>query len=189
MNDTPDTKRDDERPIRERLRADTAESHNRIDRRLGALDLGTVDGLSRLLGAHHLVQARLDPLCDPDPRPGFVEALGRDLQALGRPVPVWRDPPDTTGLHPLGYRYVVTGSQMGARLLHRDWSRATDPHVRAAGAWMEANRQSRAWPELLGRLRGLVLSPGEADHVVTSADRVFRIYDRAATELGVDAAS
>ncbi|WP_298913165.1 biliverdin-producing heme oxygenase [uncultured Algimonas sp.] len=169
--------------LRQRLRRDTADSHNRIDARMGSLDLTTVGGLSKLLSAHYLVQSLFGALADE--RLEFLPELRRDLDALGTARPVWTDPPGAQGVHPLGYRYVVSGSHMGARLLHRDWMQARDPQVRAAGRYLQANLDSRAWPDLLAEMKAADPAAIDADHVVASANRVFEAYDRAATELGI----
>ncbi|MGB6318404.1 MAG: hypothetical protein WBG08_07175, partial [Litorimonas sp.] len=68
--------------LRARLRDGTADSHDRIDRRMGALDLTTVDGLARLLGTHALVQGLFGPVCGPDAL-DFREELAADLASLG----------------------------------------------------------------------------------------------------------
>ncbi|MGB6318139.1 MAG: hypothetical protein WBG08_05840, partial [Litorimonas sp.] len=96
------------------------------------------------------------------------------------------EPPALEPPHPLGYAYVIAGSQMGARLLHRDWSRATDPAVRSAGRYLSANLQGRAWPELMRRLKSMSGAGADADAALATANRVFDAYGLAATQLGIE---
>lgn len=152
---------------------------------MGSLDLTSVDGLARLLGAHWLVQSLFEAELGEDAAFGFLPLLRADLRALGRPAPEWTAAPHVSNVDPLGYRYVVAGSQLGGRLLHRDWNQARDEAVRAAGRYLTANLRSRAWPDFLAETRERTFDPNEEARILRSANRVFEVYDAAATELGI----
>lgn len=171
------------------LRDGTAKSHNRIDRRLGALDLTSVEGLSKLLGVHYLVRslyaAKVQSGEAEDP---FLSALESDLNSLAISRPIWGHTPTRLNYHPLGYRYVMAGSQLGARLLHRQWSAATNATVCSAGQFLHANVESRDWPILLGEMNAIRVDDAEQADILVAANRVFGLFDRAADELGIDPA-
>ena len=83
--------------LRDTLRAQTRESHHRVDHLIGALDLTSLEGMSDFLATNYLayssVKERLKPY------EGFtlpllpLDEIEADLDVLGRSVPRWRVPP------------------------------------------------------------------------------------------------
>ena len=106
--------------LRDTLRAQTRESHHRVDHLIGALDLTSLEGMSDFLATNYLayssVKERLKPY------EGFtlpllpLDEIEADLDVLGRSVPRWRVPPFGEAMHPVGMIYVLAGSRLGAVL-------------------------------------------------------------------------
>lgn len=173
--------------LRTKLRQGTAASHNRIDARLGALDLTTVEGLKRFLSAHFLVQSLYEPLLsEVTPTLNFIAELKHDLAALGAQLPTWTSPPEQLAFNEIGYRYVMTGSQLGAKTLHRAWKKSTNERVRAASQFLNANIKSRAWPSFLFELASIDAESNEVGSILICANQVFEVFDLAADELRIE---
>jgi heme oxygenase len=134
--------------IRASLRQATRPAHDRVDAAFGRFDLTSREDYAAFLQAHH---EALSTLADPDPpfglpRIDLCPALEADLAALDvaprMPVSARHDADDAFRL---GRYYVIAGSQAGAQLLRRAWSRSTDGIVLSAGRYFAACTQGEAW--------------------------------------------
>lgn len=140
------------------LRRVTRPWHDGVEAAFEAFDLRTRDGLSGFL----LRQATaLFPLERSLERAGVAElladwparrrapALAADLAQLGVEAPPWVDLPDLpTPCHMLGVLYVVEGSKLGGRVLHRRVVTSPDPEVRGVTGFL-GHRHERGWPGFL----------------------------------------
>ena len=158
-----------------RLRAATVESHDALDRAVGAAGyFGSRDGYGRYLAKMHAFHNAFDPralrideaLCrafEVDRHAGWLE---EDLAALGLALPVVSAPDsgslDATSvvLDPkhgdtitcrsglFGALYVLTGSSLGARLLVK-WADALPLPVDRGRCYLGTLSRSTVWPRFL----------------------------------------
>ena len=143
------------------LRRVTRPWHDRVEAAFEAFDLRTRDGLSGFLARQ---SAALLPLERALERAGVAElladwparrrapALAADLAQLGAETPPWVEPPECpTPCHMLGILYVIEGSKLGGRVLHRRVLASPDPQVRAATRFL-GHHHERGWSGFLAVL-------------------------------------
>ncbi|SFQ10298.1 hypothetical protein [Tranquillimonas alkanivorans] len=167
------------RTLRHRLREETSDAHQRVDDLFSTLNLRTVAGLTRFARANHAALEAIQ--CRPGAgaekakalRLEMVVALERDLEALGaqpRATGQGRDYDATAVL------YILLGSRAGTRLLHRQWSEATDPRVAAAGSYLGSASRSDDWRDLRLDLARRPAQGREADAAVSDAVALFDLF-------------
>ncbi len=172
--------------LRDRLRADTADRHRRIDALLSALSLGEQDGYRRFVQIHALAIRHLEGLIAvhawpsdyPSP-PSFLAPLRFDLDALAiaetgdlssAPAPA----------EPVGAVYVLAGSRAGAAYLRRLAAPGVARDKPPAGYRYLFDRSLDAyWPKMRRRLAGVSADTGLADRIVESADTAFACFEAA----------
>lgn len=77
---------------------------------------------------------------------------------------------------PLGVRYVILGSHLGARMLQRRWRRSQLARVQAAGTFLAASASSAGWAELCDELAARDAYGDACENVVKDAHGVFDLY-------------
>lgn len=174
--------------LRDRLREATAQAHEQLDRRMGALDLQTLGGYREFLEVN---AAALLPLEEALEASGvarlFPDWLNRarrsaivaDLAALGgeaRPLPAV-ELFDQGGV--LGTMYVLEGSRLGARYLLKTVRQSNDPAVLGATAYLSHGEGAHLWQSLLARLGSFDLAPAEEASAIDAARRAFALFDQA----------
>lgn len=124
-----------DQPLRDRLRAATAQSHAALDAQVAAWDIETPRGYRAFLSASALALIPLEHALE---RAGVGEwlpdwesrvrrdALARDLAALGQPPPAAAAAIVPSSDFGAGLLYVLEGSRLGARYLARQ-VRVADP--------------------------------------------------------------
>ena len=165
--------------LRDRLRVDTAPRHDCVDRAYSSMDLTQLDGLQTFLrtqlsvlrsvrcsSGRHAVAVR-------QRSSRMVAALEVDLRDLrGRQAaPVSERQLDATAI-----LYILLGSSLGTRVLHRRWLEATDPAVTAAGRYLGLAPPHGAWRHLCQDLGQLPAEGAEADRIVQDAGRLFDLH-------------
>ena len=165
--------------LRDRLRADTAPWHERVDRAYTTLDLRQAADLGTFLGAQ--LSVLLAVRCGPGPnadaadelRAGMAAAILADLRHLDRAPVLTRQAHqfDTTSV-----LYILLGSRLGTRVLYRRWLEATDPAVKGAGSYLGLAPPSGAWRALCGELLQRPFQGAEADRVVEDACLLFDLH-------------
>lgn len=164
--------------LRQRLKQDTLQLHEAVDRKYGSQDLQTVSGLSQFLGAQfvaystlagwleglsHFLQPRLDQLS------ADLHALGMSIPDVPLAFPKERHQPD-------GVMYVLLGSQMGARVLRRHWQGSADERVLQANRFLMDESQSGSWQEFVRYCAAQPAMGEVADQIVRSAEATFQIF-------------
>ncbi len=167
-----------DRSLRQRLRADLAPSHERLDRFFSDLDVSSRPGLSLFLRAHRAAFAAIRPA--PGGRTGrplldrMIAAIDADLARLDAPAPP-RLPP--LALHRPGAQdYVLLGSRLGSQLLRRRWQAATDPCLRAAGAYLSLPPLTDQWRGFCDEAGARPARGAEADADLAEAGRLFELF-------------
>ncbi len=178
--------------VRDRLRRETAEVHERLHRHpgLGAAARGSIAAedyvrlLARLWGFHRayeaaLAEARLDST---DPRLLPVERSGSlvlDLTALGvERATVARLPLCATIARPsngaelLGARYVVEGSALGGQLIARALEKSFGDNRR-----FFLFQPGKEWRALTDRLEALAGNPPAVEDAAKAARAIFLNFE------------
>ena len=172
--------------LRDRLRADTAPWHERVDRAYTTLDLRQAADLGTFLGAQ--LSVLLAIRCRPGPhaeaanelRACMAVALRADLHHLDR-APVL--PQQARRFDATSVLYILLGSRLGTRVLHRRWLETTDPAVKGAGSYLGLAPPSDAWRALCGELMQRPHQSAEADRVIGDACLLFDLHLRALAAL------
>lgn len=169
--------------LRQRLKQDTLQLHEAVDRKYGSQDLQTVSGLSQFLGAQfvayatlarwleglsHFLQPRLDQLS------ADLHTLGMSIPDVPLALPKERHQPD--GAMPDGVMYVLLGSQLGARVLRRHWQGSADERVLQANRFLTDESQSGSWQEFVRYCAAQPAMGEVADQIVRSAEATFQIF-------------
>ena len=165
--------------LRDRLRADTAAWHERVDRAYTTLDLRQSADLGTFLGAQ--LSVLLAIRCHPGPhadaadelRACMAAAILADLRHLDRAPVLTRQ---TRRFDATSVLYILLGSRLGTRVLHRRWLEATDPAVKGAGSYLGLAPPSDAWRALCGELMQRPPQGAEADRVVEDACLLFDLH-------------
>ena len=169
------------------MRAQTRESHHRVDHLIGALDLTSLEGMSDFLATNYLayssVKERLKPY------EGFtlpllpLDEIEADLDVLGRSVPRWRVPPFGEAMHPVGMIYVLAGSRLGATVLRQKWEQGECGQVRQAGRFLDSLADRTCWTGFLRQVAAAQIGDMERIDIVDSANACFAIFEAAYLEV------
>ena len=165
--------------LRLRLRQDTRAAHDALDLALSRFDLTTAEGLRRFLRAQWLGLRALDlagsTAQSRTALTSLTAALRSDLDRLG--VAVDPDPPVLDFVpEPLAIDYMVAGSRLGSMVLRKQWLAATDPDVRAAGAYFGGPDHLDLWKAFCRQAEAMPATTAIADRVVQDADRLFEFF-------------
>jgi len=180
--------------VRDRLRRETAEIHERLHRHsgLGAAARGSITAedyarlLARLFGFHRayenvLVEMACNEAIDPSfPPVGRSESLALDLAALGLDrAAIARLPLCTTIARPsnaaelLGARYVVEGSALGGQLI----ARALEPSFGDNRRFF-LSQPGNAWRALTELMETLAGNPPAMEAAAGTARAIFLDFER-----------
>ena len=164
--------------LRWRLRSATAEAHARVDARVG--DFADAAAYAAFLQAmHRFVRSACHVLGDPPDLLACQAALEADLVDVGRlPLPGEPDAPATRDDARLGWRYVLAGSSLGARLLVRRVALLGFDATRGA-RYLARHADGGAWPSLLASLDGLHLDETAQRAACDAANAAFAQVERA----------
>ncbi|RFC64107.1 hypothetical protein DYI37_07020 [Fulvimarina endophytica] len=190
---TPDTASDGASRLREALRVETDRDHRELDAFLGEIWTSR-ERYAAYLAMNHSAHATLEPVIEeavaeaPELGPYAPArfALSQDLAALGMRLPpsiplradAPRDPASA-----IGFLYVVEGSRLGARMLHRhvldaSWAR---PVGTIPTAFFETARGSSNFSRRMAALEPLMREEDAFERALSSAREGFRLF-RAAAE-------
>lgn len=165
--------------LRTLLRQTTAAAHCEVERLYDTLDLTCVPDLRTFLLAHHMAVAAIGRALDrtggDDPF-GLLPLIRSDLEALDcRRMPDPCPGPERS-LHPAGLTYVVAGSRLGARILHRRAARAPARRVRAATCYLAAADGDGLWSDWQAREGAAAVARGEGEQIVAAALYGFNCF-------------
>lgn len=145
--------------LRNRLRAATAQHHERVDAAFSSFDLGQPSGYRAFLQAHAQVlipleaaleRAGVDAMLEDWAQRRRAQALRADLDDLGA-----ASPPPALLKTPLsqawcwGATYVIEGSRLGGRVLAR---RAAEANPSAPLRYLSHSSTKPLWPSFLEQL-------------------------------------
>ncbi len=174
--------------LRERLRAATAEDHERLDRQLSTLDLQDLGGYREFLEVNAAALLPLEAALEqsavagsfPDwPERSRSAAILADLMAVGGfalPLPPLATL-DAGGV--LGTMYVLEGSRLGARYLLKTVAQSSNPIVRGATAYLAHGAGAHPWQGFLAQLEAFDLTPQDEASAVDAARDAFALFARA----------
>ncbi|TNC59367.1 biliverdin-producing heme oxygenase [Rubellimicrobium roseum] len=103
----------------------------------------------------------------------MVTALRADLHHLDRAPAL---PRQARRFDATSVLYILLGSGLGTRVLHRRWLEATDPAVKGAGSYLGLASPLDAWRALCGELLQRPPQGAEADRVVGDACLLFDLH-------------
>lgn len=169
--------------LRTRLRQDLRDDHDQLDGLMSQADLTIPQGLGRFLLAQALgfraIRDRLDP-CDPpryaDMVDAVLDALARDLGALGQKVTARKGEFAGNLLAGPAVDYMVLGSGMGTQVLRRTWQTSSDATVRSIGAFFGVERPVANWTALTEDLSRQPADDARADTITADARRIFGFF-------------
>ncbi|WP_176559246.1 hypothetical protein [Rubellimicrobium roseum] len=165
--------------LRDRLRADTAPWHERVDDAYSVLDLRQTVDLGRFLRSQ--LSVLLAVRCGPGRhaedaerlRRSMIGALQADLRHLDLKAvrPATERRLDATAVH-----YILLGSRLGTRVLHRRWLGATDAAVAGAGRYLGTTPPTAAWRKFCAELLQMPDQGTEADRITHDACILFDLH-------------
>ncbi|MDX7950878.1 biliverdin-producing heme oxygenase [Lichenihabitans sp. Uapishka_5] len=171
------------------LRRVTRPWHDGVEAAFERFDLRDRQGLSGFLLAQARAVFPLEQALDaagatallPDwPARRRAAALRADLAALGLPAPIAPSGPFLPSRdHALGALYVLEGSRLGGRVLHRRVMNSSDVTVRSATGFL-AHQVERGWPTFLAVLDGVPSTPAAKRGLQAGADLAFNLFRLAA---------
>jgi len=177
-------------PVRERLRAETAGAHARVDAVYSRFDLSCAEDYGRFLQAQAAALIPLERALDdgialdlpidwPLRRRG--QALLDDLSALGLSAPAAEPLPalETTEAA-LGTIYVLEGSRLGGALLKRSVSADLPTSFLGAG-------NSSLWQRLLQALEDLLPDERSQAAATGAAKETFDLFERSGRAMLAEA--
>lgn len=164
-------------PLHQLLRAHTASAHARVDAGLegGLRDADAyaayLDGMARFLDAAAAVIGD-EPWLN-DARRHLAIDRGQATFTATRPHAAVADP-----AHVAGWRYVVAGSTLGARLLLRD-ARALGAGAMRGTAFLSSFSVSDAWARCLAQLRDAAFDDASRQRACEAALDAFHAAEAA----------
>ena len=165
--------------LRGRLRDATAAAHARIDSQVGDA-VADVPGYAAFLrGMHGFVRHARQVLGDAEDLAACERALADDLVVLAHaPVDIDVDLGDGASreMARLGWRYVIAGSSLGARVLLRRAEALgfTETH---GASYLALHARGDAWRTLLSTLESLRLSPADEACACKGANDAFQCVE------------
>ena len=163
--------------LRDRLRRETAQAHQRVDHLFGSQNLGDEQGYGRFLSAQACAWESLRPLLDSGSL-ARADALREDLRALGLPLPA-RLPGPLPGALSLGHSYVLEGSRLGSTLLLRALDEASPALAARANSYLTESAKIESWKLLSTRLQSDHSGRDRIDAIIDDALFVFGLFERA----------
>ena len=166
--------------LHQRLRAHTASAHARVD---AGLDGGLRDArayATYLDGMAQFLDAAAKVIGD---EPWLTDARRHLASDRGQATFTATPPPDGSGTDPAkvaGWRYVVAGSTLGARLLLRD-ARALGDGAMRGTAFLSSFAASDAWVRCLAQLRDAAFDEVSRQRACDAAIDAFHAAEAALT--------
>ena len=166
--------------LRDRLRQETTEDHDRVDALFGTLDLKAPHPLGQFLAAHRAGFAAMHNAM-PD-ETGFVgrdmlsemiAAIDTDLTVLNTPAPVLATAPFSFE----ALDHIVLGSRLGTAVLKREWSASNDPLVTRASHYFSLPGRGDLWRAHTDALKER--APETGDHIVEDVRQLYRLFEKA----------
>lgn len=169
-----------------RLRAGTADCHERVDALFSSANLANRDGYAHFLQAqasaflaaeHRLEAASIDKLLQDWPSRRRSHLIVQDLAALGVPVPDRQEAPAPRGVpEMLGWVYVLEGSRLGGKLLRRDVP-AELPIAFLSDSYPDG------WRSLAALLDQQLTDESAIDQAVNAARTLFAVFERSGEQM------
>lgn len=169
----------------QRLRADTAADHERVDALFSQFDLADPAGYGRFLAAQAQAFLPVEAALDDGGAERLVpdwsarrraDLLIADLEALARPIPLeWPTYRLDTEADLLGALYILEGSRLGGAMLKRQVPAA------APRRFLDAPQPPGAWRNLLILLDNRLRNEDEAAGAIGAARGVFGLFEAAAS--------
>ena len=164
--------------LRQRLRADTAQSHDALDLMLSRFDLRRADDLARFLAAQHagfaaMVEAGVEAAKD------LVARIESDLATLG--AEALAAPPLDRRPHALAADYLLEGSRLGTAVLRRRWAGGSCPRALGASAYFGPAPDTTGWKRVAAHLDSVQANGKDADAVTRDASMLFALFHKCAT--------
>ncbi len=172
------------RTTRDYLRVGTAEAHDTLDVRLGALAEGDERDYAQFLEIQYRarvnIESWLDERCADMAPPRQTDVIARDLTELGVPIPADVLAFDVSAdSDPLGICWVLAGSSLGNRAI---LARLVKADVQWPVAFLSDRRMADYWQ----RLRPLIErphSPAEDPSVLGAAQASFAHFNAVASQV------
>lgn len=164
--------------LRGRLRDATAVAHARLDARVGDAFDDVATYTVFLQGMHAFVRCARNVLGPVDDLEACEAALADDLAVLGRPCAASSDDvAPTRELARLGWRYVVAGSSMGARVLLRR-AQVLGFDATHGARYLALHARGDAWTSLVATLESLQLPAAGVREACDGANAAFACAER-----------
>lgn len=116
---------------------------------------------------------------------GMVTALRADVERFDGGQPA-RAHPLSGPLDPLAIDYMVAGSRLGTKILHKTWAASAHPAVLRANSYFGQEIDATLWPQTCQALTSVNASSARADKVVADTRRLFKMFVTVFQDLGTD---
>lgn len=164
--------------LRWRLREATAVAHARVDARVGDAFDDAAAYATFLQAMHRFVRNARGVLADAPDLAACEAALADDLDVLGRAsLAPEGDACDTRDDARLGWRYVIAGSSLGARVLLKRAQALGFDEARGA-RYLALHARGDAWASLVGTLDALRLPAAAEQAAFAGANAAFECVER-----------
>ena len=172
---------DDDNTLRQALRRETQQLHDRLDSRFADADMGDRDEYVAFLAMQYAARAPverwLNGFGDEAPVPSSLPLLEADLRALGRALPDEAPFSPPTRGDATGAIWALAGSSLGNAMMRKQVMRA-NPDLPTA--FLSDGALPRFWRDIRPTL-DTVVDPDREERAVASAREVFRCFLAAAT--------
>lgn len=192
--DGPSDGRSSTPSLRQFLRSGTTDRHAALDRFFEGMTEASGPGLyQRFIAMNHAAHAALEPLLDghagldatigSNSRTILLPALAWDMRQMGlRPAATIPFPVHPVGLpEAAGIAYVLDGSRLGARFIHRDFlARGLArkwPGI--STAYLEAAALTDGFRDRMIDLSATIRGAPHRDHALAAANAAFALFEAA----------
>ncbi|WP_339849369.1 biliverdin-producing heme oxygenase [uncultured Nisaea sp.] len=167
--------------LRKRLRIDTAEAHERIDKLASQLDLSNEEDLISFLSAQLESHQRLLECLSQKAEwlKRRIILIKSDLSELGEKVRPVSAAPVVGHINPLAIAYVICGSYLGSKVLRKTLMLSTSERVHNASSFLKDDVPAEQWSMLIKTLENLPADGLEAEDIIDSANRCFSVFELA----------
>jgi heme oxygenase len=166
------------------LRDATRQAHDRLDRRFSALNLASISDYGDFLRSHAAAFLPVEQALERSGAAALIagwhdikrgDALKSDLDALGLASPPPESAPDFDGrAELLGGLYVLEGSRLGGKILHKAAGRGFPTR------FLASRTPAGHWRSFVAMLEEMLYSDGDRATAGATAVRTFECFERAA---------
>ncbi len=155
-------------------------AHDRVDSLISEIGVTSRRGFAQFLTLHKSCFITMRAATPPASEAALslsdmLMRIDADLAILDHPLPA---PPQTTlgPIDPLAIAYMIEGSRMGSKVLHRRWSATADPLVAQAQSYFSTPADAGRWRTVCDQLAAVPLDSPRADTIIQDTTTLFELF-------------